>query len=59
MTIIVEQKSHYGNIFFYPVCDRAKGFAKLAGKKTLTFEAIRLIKKLGYTIEVKQEKVVL
>ena len=32
------------------ICDKAKRFAQLSGKKTLTDRAIKLIKELGYEI---------
>lgn len=42
----------YGNKTVYPVCEKAQWFANLAGTRTLTEQAIGLIKKLGYMIEV-------
>jgi hypothetical protein len=53
MTITVEIKNVYGNETIYPVCDRAKTFAAIAGTKTLTRHALSLIKGLGYTVNVK------
>lgn len=53
-TITVEIKTVYGADNIYPVCDSAKTFAKIAGTKTLTRETIKLVKELGYTVEVKQ-----
>jgi len=50
-TIRVEVKEVYGNTLIYPVCRRAQLFADLTGKKTLTPQAVRLIKALGYEIE--------
>ena len=43
--IIVEIKSVYGNEVIYPVCEHAKLFAELAGTKTLTKQAVNVIKK--------------
>jgi len=52
MNIIrVEVKEVYGNTLIYPVCRHAQLFADLTGKKTLTPQAVRLIKALGYEVE--------
>jgi hypothetical protein len=50
MNIQVETRSVYGNELVYPVCDRAKLFAKLTKTKTLNSQDLRNIKDLGYTI---------
>ena len=50
MNIQVEVKNVYGNTTIYPVCDKAKMFASIAGTKTLTREALEKVKKLGYEI---------
>jgi hypothetical protein len=42
----------YGKLVVYPVCDKAKLFASIAGTKTLTDTALRYIKKLGYTVHI-------
>ena len=52
MNIQVQIKNVYGNELIYPICSNAKTFANIANTKTLTFETIQLIKKLGYTIEI-------
>lgn len=52
MNITVEIKSVYGNTTIYPVCEKAKIFAKLVGQKTLTQANINNIKDLGYAIVV-------
>jgi hypothetical protein len=49
-SILIEMKSQYGNDVIYPACDNAMTFAKLAGTKTLTKQALELIEQLGYTI---------
>lgn len=56
MKITVRIKSVYGNELVYPVCEHAKLLARLAGSKTLTREAIALIKQLGYSVEVETPK---
>jgi hypothetical protein len=50
-SILIEMKSQYGNDVIYPACDNAMTFAKLAGTKTLTKQALELIEQLGYTID--------
>jgi len=52
-TITVEIKNVFGNETIYPIDEKAKTFARLAGTKTLTRDAIKNIKDLGYTINVK------
>jgi hypothetical protein len=51
-TIQVRIKDVYGTPKAYPVCDKAKLFAKLAGTATLTHDARQIIMALGYNIEV-------
>lgn len=52
MEITVEIKNVYGVQTVYPVCDQAKFFAALAGTKTLTTQAVKLIKQQGYSLRV-------
>lgn len=54
MEITVRIKEVYGVRNVYPVCDKAKLLAQLAGTKTLTAAAIEAIKSLGYKINVEQ-----
>ncbi len=56
MNIQVKIKNVYGNETVYPVCDKAKLLASLAGHTTLTDRDLRLVKELGYTVQVVQEK---
>lgn len=49
MVLQVEMKSVYGNTLIYPVCDKAKTFAKLIGKKTFSNSDMNVIRELGYT----------
>jgi hypothetical protein len=51
MKIQVQTRSIYGNRVIYPHCDTAKQFARIAGTKTLTTQALHKIKALGYSIE--------
>ena len=59
MNIIVELKDQYGVRVVHPVCPDAKRFAKLAGTKTLTHQALATIGELGYTIHVQQQALTL
>lgn len=54
LSILVEIKQVYGNKTIYPLCERGKLFAQLAGKKTLTDKEILIIKNLGYSFTIKQ-----
>lgn len=47
----VNLKSVYGEVKAYPANEAAKLFADLAGTKTLTMEALRKIKALGYEVK--------
>jgi hypothetical protein len=49
--IEVEVKDVYGTVKYYPLCEKAKLFADIAGTKTLTIEAIKKIEALGYSIK--------
>lgn len=55
MNIQVQVKTIYGNKTIYPICEKAKIFAAMVGQKTLTMQDVEHIKKLGYTVEVKQD----
>lgn len=50
--IQVEIKRVYGRDTIYPMCDKGKLFAQLARTSTLTMAAIKLIKQLGFTVQV-------
>lgn len=52
-TITIEIKDVYGQPKVYPVCNRAKLFAEIAGTKTLLPTDIQRIQVLGYTVAVK------
>ena len=55
-TITIQVDKAYGGYLFYPVCDKAKTFAKLAKTKTLSYDAIKHIKELGYEVVSKDIK---
>ena len=57
LTITVRVRNIYGNKTVYPVCDKAKIFAQIAGHSTLTSATLDGIRRLGYLIEVQQETV--
>lgn len=54
MELTIECKDVYGRTLYYPACDRAKLFAQLTNKTTLTPETLAIAKKLGYTINIQQ-----
>lgn len=51
--ILVEMRDVYGVTKFYPVCEKACTFARIAGTVTLTKETIRHIKLLDYAVIIK------
>jgi len=54
--ITLLRKEQYGRAVYYPVCDKAKMFANIAGTKTITGETVRHIKALGYKFNIQHEK---
>lgn len=52
-TITIEIKDVYGQPKVYPVCDKARIFAEIAGTTTLLPRDIQRIQVLGYTVAVK------
>lgn len=53
--IVVRLSNVYGRETVYPVCHTAKLLAQLAGTKTFTTEALRLIEELGYDVTIEQQ----
>lgn len=49
MGLEVEVKNVYGRDVVYPVCEKSRLLTRLSGNRTLTSEAIAVIKQLGYT----------
>lgn len=49
--IQIEVKNNYGVANYYPTCSTGKCFARIAGTKTLTIDAINTIISMGYEIE--------
>jgi hypothetical protein len=56
VNITVRVTNNYGIQTVYPVCEVARKLAALAGTKTLTPQAMRLIKDLGYTALVEEQR---
>ena len=50
MEIVIKRREVYGEVKYYPVCEKAKLFAAIAGTKTLTRPVLNKIKDLGYTV---------
>ena len=49
--IHVEKKNVFGNNLVYPICLQAKLLTALTGQKTLTHDAINIIKALKYSVK--------
>lgn len=56
MNITVEIRDVYGQPKVYPVCDKAKLFADIAGTTTILPRDIQRIQELGYEVVVKQQE---
>jgi len=57
MQITVQIKTNYGSEAIYPICKMAEGFAAIAGTKTLTRQTLRMIKNMGFEIEIQSPKI--
>jgi len=57
MNVIVEQRSVYGNIKFYPVNDLAQKFAALMRQKTFDARNLFDIKDMGVTVIIDQKTI--
>jgi hypothetical protein len=57
MNVIVEQRSVYGNIKFYPVNDLAQKFAALMRQKTFDARNLFDIKNMGVTVIIDQKTI--
>ena len=56
MKLIVQIKNIYGVNRINTVCEKSKTFSRIAWRKTLQPTTIDEIKKLGYKIETRGEK---
>ena len=57
MNVIVEQRSVYGKIKFYPVNDLAQKFAALMRQKTFDARNLFDIKNMGVTVVIDQKTI--
>jgi hypothetical protein len=57
MNVIVEQRSVYGSIKFYPVNDLAQKFADLMRQKTFDARNLFDIKNMGVTVIIDQKTI--
>ncbi len=56
MKITLERRDQYGAPAYHPIDDAARLFARIARTKTLTPDALALIRALGYQIEITHPK---
>jgi len=54
--LTVRKEQAWGNVRIVPVCQTSKLLARLAGTKTLTDQAVRIAKELGYTFQLEREE---
>lgn len=54
--VIVDIRNNYGREAIYPANEAAKVFAEIAGTKTLTRDALKKIKALGYEVKVLEKE---
>jgi len=52
MIITVHRREIYGVVKYYPVCEKAKLFARIAQTKTLTHDVLKCIGAIGYEVSV-------
>lgn len=50
VAIVVRVDRVYGNVVIYPVCDRAKLLAEIAGTKTLTPATLASAERMGFLV---------
>ncbi len=54
--ITVKIKNVYGNDLIYPICEKAKKFSALVGKKTFSRTEVSWIKDLGFEVRVEAQQ---
>ena len=52
MMVVIRIREVYGRRIAYPVCDKAKEFARIAGTKTLSRDNLYSIEELGFVVKV-------
>lgn len=57
MDVVVEQKTQYGIIRFYPLSETAQKLADLMGRMTFDVGHLKRIKELGMNVVVKHTEV--
>ena len=57
MEIQVLVREVYGQIKFYPKCEKARTFASIAGTTTLTEATLRKVMQLGYEVKVERQEI--
>lgn len=57
LEIVVKAKDVYGQMKFYPECEKAKTFASIAGTTTLTEATLRKVMQLGYEVKVERQEI--
>lgn len=55
-TVRVQVKKVYGQWVYYPVCENARAFARIAGTTTLTRSTMVDVCKLGFGVYLDQER---
>ena len=56
MKIQMKMRTDYGQPRYYPVCDKAKLFARLLDQKSLTSDNMRILQQLGIEAEMLSHK---
>lgn len=54
MKITIERTNQYGVTVYRPICETAHNFARIAQTKTLTTQALQIIRAMGYQIELAE-----
>ena len=55
--MLVETRENYGRTLIYPVCETAKKMTELLKTKTLSLENLKVIRSLGFEIDIKHKKI--
>jgi hypothetical protein len=52
MIACFEARKIYGRELFFPLCETSTRFTRLCGGKTLTREQLKLVRELGFTLDI-------